>query len=305
MPDCSVIIPTRDRAGMLAQCLDALAHVRFPRGDFEVIVVDNGSRDDTGRRVAAEIARGRLPLRMIAEPREGPSSARNSGVTGAAGKLVVFLDDDALVDPGWLDAFARAAAEHPRAPLQGRVLPRFLGGRPIWLTDAMAAFLGRVDEGVAPGLLRGAMNSADMAVPRDLFLELGGFRNDLGPGGVGMGEDTEFGLRAASSGFAPRYVPGALVHHLIPPDRTTRRAVLRRFHGSGLSQPLIERFDESAPRLALHLARMSVRAALTAALARDGAEQMTALCDLAQRFGRARQILRRPAARCTDPEPRI
>jgi GT2 family glycosyltransferase len=295
--NCSVIIPTRDRAEMLARCLDALAQARAPGGGFEVIVVDNGSRDDTVRRVEAEMARGRLPLRMIAEAREGPSSARNCGVAAAAGALVIFLDDDALVDGGWLEAFARAAAGHPRALMQGRVLPGFPGGRPVWLTDALAAFLGRVDEGPAPGLLRGTMNSANMAVPRDLFVELGGFRSDLGPGGAGMGEDTEFGLRAAARGFPARYVPEAVVDHVIPPERTTRRAVLRRLYGSGLCQPLIERFEESTPRLALHLARMAARRGFDALFARDGAEQMTALCDLAQRAGRARGILRQRRAR--------
>ena len=291
MPDYSIIIPTRDRADILAGCLEALARTRPDAAAFEVIVVDNASRDDTARRVEAEAARGLLPLRVICEPRQGPSHARNAGVAAAKGAWVLFLDDDALAEPGWPEAFARAAAT-ARAPLQGRVLPRFLAERPPWLTDAMAAFLGRVDEGPAPAALRGAMNSANMAVPRDLFLDLGGFRTDLGPGGAGMGEDTDFGLRAAARGFTPRYVPDALVHHLVPPERTTRRAMLRRFHLSGLSQPLIERYDESAPRLALHLARMTARTALAAAFARNGADQMTALCDLAQRLGRARGILR-------------
>lgn len=289
MLNFSLIVATRDRAAVLPLFFDAVAELRFPRSGFEVIMVDNSSRDETPGLISAEIARGRFDLRSITEARPGPSHARNLGAESATGRLVLFLDDDVLVDPFLLAAYTAAAASSPI--LQGRVNLRMECPRPVWLTDDMAAFLGQLTEGPLPAPLGGSMRSGNMAVERKVFLDLGGFRTDLGPGGVGMGEDTEFGLRAAARGFSPWYVPDAIVEHLIPPERVTRRAILRRFYRSGLAQPLITRFNDSSFRLALHLLRTGATTAFAAAFARDGAEQMTALCDFAQRCGRARGIL--------------
>ena len=291
-PIFSIIIPTRDHAAWLRGCLDSLAALDGDRSRFEVIAVDNNSRDGTDAALAEEIRRGRLPLRVAREEREGPSHSRNTGVRSSSGKLILFLDDDARVESGWLAAYERCFSAPGCAVVQGRVVPEFMAARPAWLTDELAAFLGRVDEGEAAGPLRGNMNSCNMGVARGAFEAIGGFRTDLGPGGIGMAEDTEFGLRAAEKGFAPVYAPDARARHLVPPERATRRAMVRRCYRSGLSQPVFRAYRESLPRTLGYFARRSVVRLAVAAFTLSGARRMRELCGLAEHAGRVRQIIR-------------
>ena len=208
------------------------------------------------------------------------------------GEFVVFLDDDARVEPGWLAAYEQGFSTPGCAVVQGRVVPEFMAARPAWLTDELAAFLGRVDEGETAGPLRGNMNSCNMGVARGAFEAIGGFRTDLGPGGIGMAEDTEFGLRAAEKGFAPVYSAGAVARHLIPPERATRQAMIRRLYRSGLSQPVFRAYRESLPRTMGYFARRSVVRLAVAAFTLSGARRMRELCGLAEHAGRVRQIIR-------------
>jgi glycosyltransferase involved in cell wall biosynthesis len=292
VPVFSIIIPTRNHAEWLSGCFDSLAALEGDRSRFEVIAVDNNSRDGTKAALAEEVRSGRLPLRAVREEREGPSHSRNTGVRSSTGKFVLFLDDDARVEPGWLAAYERCFSSGGCVVVQGRVVPEFMAARPSWLTDDLAAFLGRVDEGEAAGPLRGNMNSCNMGVARGVFESIGGFRTDLGPGGIGMAEDTEFGLRAAEKGFAPAYEPDALARHLIPPERTTRKAMIRRLYRSGLSQPVFRAYRESLPRTLGYFARRSVVRLAVAAFTLSGARRMRELCGLAEHAGRVRQLIR-------------
>ena len=288
----SVVIATRDRARFLAGCFAAIARAGFDRDRFELLVVNNASRDATEVVLEGELRRGRLPLRTVDEPRPGLAVARNTGVTKAEGMAVLFLDDDALVAPGWLDAYDRLLRGERRAIVQGRILARFLGARPRWIDDALLPRLTHLDQGGAAGGLRGPLFGANFGVRREVFDTVGLFRTDLGAGAIGLGEDTEFGLRAAGAGFDATYSPAALVHHLVPPERTTRAAFLRRFYRSGLCQPLLREYRESTPRLLMSCVRRSLERLAGAAFAADSARHMSQLCDLAEHLGRVVQIVR-------------
>jgi glycosyltransferase involved in cell wall biosynthesis len=290
-PKFSIIIPTRDHAAWLRGCFDSLAALQADRSRFEVIAVDNASRDGTDAVVAGESRRGRLPLHVVREEREGPSHSRNTGARSSTGQYLLFLDDDARVEPDWLAAYERHFSADC-AVIQGRVLPEFIAARPAWLTDELAAFLGRVDEGDTAGPLRGNMNSCNMGVARGAFEAMGGFRADLGPGAIGMAEDTEFGLRAAEKGFAPLYAPDAVARHLIPPERATRRAMVRRLYRSGMSQPVFRSYPESLPRTIGYFARRSLVRLVVAGFTLNGARRMRELCAVAEHAGRVRQIIR-------------
>src|SRR5688572_297385 len=102
MPAVSVVIPTHNRAGRLAAQLESL-RAQTTR-DFEVIVVDDGSRDGTPEVLAAQIARGGFDLRAIRhDAPQGPATARNAGWQAARAPLVAFTDDDCISHPGWLE----------------------------------------------------------------------------------------------------------------------------------------------------------------------------------------------------------
>jgi len=244
-PAISVIVCTHARPRALARLLDSVAALRLPEGpEWELIVVDNDSRDDTesvARRAAA-----RLPLRYVHEPRRGKSCALNRGVAAARGALIAFCDDDVVLDPEWLAALRRAADEAPEAAWFGaRVLPRWPRGRPRWLSDecypALAGFFAAYDLGEVDRAYRPSDRlpiGAGMAVRRALVEAVGGFREDLGPRGRqrGTGEDTDLIERARARGLRGRYVGRALAWHLIPEERLRLRAFVDYGIGKGINQ---------------------------------------------------------------------
>ena len=95
-PSLSVLIPTYNRAATLRKVLDGLAEQTMPRGEFETVLVDDGSTDGTADTVRQFIAGSGMPLRYIRQTNRGPAAARNAGLAASSGLLVVFLGDDTI-----------------------------------------------------------------------------------------------------------------------------------------------------------------------------------------------------------------
>jgi len=117
--DLSVVIPTRNRASRLSRCLDELKRQTLPSERFEVVIVDNGSTDDSyeaARRMAAA-----MPFRtsVLVEPRRGPAAARNRGTEWARGQRLLFLGDDILASPQLLAEHLAAAESHRDCAILG------------------------------------------------------------------------------------------------------------------------------------------------------------------------------------------
>jgi len=108
-----------------------------------------------------------------------------------------------------------------------------------------------------------------------------------------MGEDTEYGQRARDLGLAIAYVPDALVYHLIPAARTTRRKMIHRFYQSGYSQPLFQPYDAPLFRTLGSYIKTSAMRLGALLFAGEHSRQMKLLCDIAQHSGRVAQILRK------------
>src|SRR5574338_167399 len=132
----TIAICTWNRAPLLAMTLERLCEPDVLTGSCEVIVVDNGSTDATPDVVARY--RDRLPLRTVRESEQGISPARNRALDEAAGAHLIYIDDDVLVGPGWLDAYRTAFRAHPDAGVfGGPIIARFLGTPPSWLVQAL------------------------------------------------------------------------------------------------------------------------------------------------------------------------
>ncbi len=198
-PAISVVIPARDAAATLA---DTLAGLADQRGGppFEVIVVDDGSRDAT-----ASIAQ-RSPVvdRVLALSGAGPGRARNAGAAVARAPRLAFLDADCRPAPGWLAAGHRALGHADLALGETRPRPDRRGG-PFDRTVAVS--------GLSP-----LFEAANLFISRGLFEQLGGFEHWLGPrGGKELGEDVWLGWRARRAGARIVACPDALVHHEVFP----------------------------------------------------------------------------------------
>lgn len=242
----SVVICTRDRADLLRDALDSLRGLGDPGVPYEVVVVDNGSHDRTPEVVEAAAAASPVPLRYLHEARGGLSAARNTGIREARGESIAFIDDDVRVDPGWLAAFARAFERYPADFLGGRVLPRWGAPRPTWLPDARTrgeiwGAIALFDYGDEARPLAKPLG-ANMAFRRATIAAMGGFREDLGRDGASLkGQEVPellARLRTAG-GRGGWYVPEAVVHHWVPPDRLTRAYFRRWFYWKGISRAAV------------------------------------------------------------------
>lgn len=212
----SVVVCTRDRPDDLAHCLDALALQDHPA--FEVIVVDNASRDARTRHVA-----DRPHVRYVREERPGLDWARNRGVEVARFGIVAFTDDDARPDPGWLSAIARAFAAPAIDAVTGLVAPAELETRAQCLFEDVYGGMGK---GYRPRLhCRRGMRQrfaphvygtgCNMAFRRSVLFELGGFDPALDAGTLaGGGGDIDMFQRLIERGGALLYRPDALVRHV-------------------------------------------------------------------------------------------
>lgn len=214
MLDISLIIATRNRAKLLGLTLDSLMGQAPEGASWEVIVVDNGSRDET-KSVVNNAGRN-LPVVYIHEPAQGQNRARNAALEVARGKLLVFTDDDVEVAPGWLGELYRASRQFVKYNIFcGPIIPDFPDGTPDWLKDhefatvAFNRFLYDVPEGPVPVL----PYSPNMAI-RASALEGMSFCEEIGPNGksYAMGSETELLLRLQERGERVVYVPSAIVN---------------------------------------------------------------------------------------------
>ncbi|HZU11823.1 MAG TPA: glycosyltransferase family A protein [Chloroflexota bacterium] len=185
-PAISVIVPTRNRARLLERLLASLREVAYP--DWEVIVVDDGSTDDTAAVTARARAAG-LPVRYLYQSWAKMGAARNLGQAHARGEILAFTDDDCVVRPGWLQALAAAFERSPQAVgVQGRTVTE---------RAAMTPFTRQIEqlEGGPP------YRTCNIAYRADVVRRLGGFDPHLI-----RGEDVVLGQQALELGpivFAP------------------------------------------------------------------------------------------------------
>ncbi len=223
----TVAICTWNRCDLLRQTLERMTRLSEPAGlSWELVVVNNRSTDATDA-VLAEF-QDRLPLRRVFEPTPGQSNARNAAIHEARGEYVAWTDDDVLVDPAWLGAYAAAFERWPQATFfGGPIEPWFEGEPPAWLRAGIRrveAAYAVLDLGSEPVRLsaRTFPYGANMAVRRQVYEKV---RYDPGlglrPGSSMRSEELALVRHLADSGEEGWWVPGARVTHFIPRARQT------------------------------------------------------------------------------------
>jgi glycosyltransferase involved in cell wall biosynthesis len=238
----SVVVCSRNRAALLDRCLASLAG--SPGLDeAEVIVVDNGSTDETP--AVARRWSSTLPLRYEVEPRTGLSNARNRALDVARAEAIAFLDDDVLVGPGWVHAVRDAFAGSPDVGgVAGRVRLQWPEGRPSWLPESREVWFARLDLGdvARPLADRESPVGANMAVRRTAAAAAGGFDPGLGYAGSRLlgNEEVDFFDRVWRAGYSVAYAPTMTVDHVVEGDRVSRRYLLRRVYSQGRSDVRME-----------------------------------------------------------------
>lgn len=289
--DISVILCTYNRATSLAQALDSLAKSVLPGTvEWEVLVIDNNSRDRTHEVVDDFCARYPGRFRYLFEPQQGKSFALNAGIRATHADILAFVDDDVTVEPSWLHNLTSVLHGGEWAGSGGRILPvpGFLP--PRWLAlrgprNLGVALCAQFDLGTTPGELRDAPFGTNMAFRREVFDKFGDFRGDLGPSSnETRNEDTEFGRRLMAAGERLYYAPSAIVYHEIHPDRLRKQFFLKWSfdHGRGAI-----REHGTIPETAdiLHLLGRSLRTALASVLSLDPQRRFYRRCMLWRNVG--------------------
>ena len=216
----SIILCTRDRAMGLRQMLATLGKAGVPSGwRVEVIVVDNASTDDT-----AIVARGaKLPnmaVRYLFEARKGKGHALNAALAQARGEFILFTDDDVLPAEDWVEQVVSALRNDGCDAVTGQITlsPHLL--RP-WLTPMQRWWLASSQDAQLHEGSR-ELIGANMGFHRSVLERVPAFDPELGPGGLGLGEDTLLGWQLVEAGFKVGYAPKASVIHQLDASRLRR-----------------------------------------------------------------------------------
>ncbi len=205
----SIVIATKDRASYVEHALASLEH-QIAAPSFEVIVVDNGSTDDTKAVTERQAARTAYPVHYVYEPEPNRGKARNAGIRAASGFIVVFVDDDVQIPPGFLAAH-EAAHSSTNLVVNGPILN-----------------VGGYDDRPKPSAAnysRAFLCTCNVSVPKHALDAVGGFDENFHLYGW---EDTELGVRLREAGMRWKFAWDAYIWHIKPPNENTLEVETRK-----------------------------------------------------------------------------
>ena len=239
--EISVIIPTYNRATMLVDAILSLASQDFESSQFEILVVDNNSRDNTKEVVEkSQAEHPSMQIRYISETRQGDYYARNTGAKYAKGKYLVFTDDDALFDANYLSVIFDLFQKYPLVGVVGtRIAIKWEGGSPNKWVKPYQFLLGEDSQNERGYQIYSEgryVNNGSLAIKRDLYISVGG--NNPGQVGDYLVGDAEYGLYKK---IQKLHIPVAFTddvtmwHRQIVGKNDTMADIQRRMENFGIS----------------------------------------------------------------------
>lgn len=266
----TVAIVTRNRANLLRECLESLSLQRAS-SDWRVIVVDNGSDDDTFA-VASTFAAADPRFGVVVEPQPGASRARNRAAHEAATPYLLFVDDECTFPDGYVERACALVREREPACFGGPVHARFAAQppRPAWYKDVYGAF-SLPENNPSGGPPR--LSAGNLGAHREALLAVGGFPESFGPTGNRMVYGEENAVIAAMwrryGSEAVIYDAGLINRHLVRPEKYRWATIFRESFSRGVARGRLkahgfgEPDDASAPGPASHGRRGAVPRVLT------------------------------------------
>jgi glycosyltransferase involved in cell wall biosynthesis len=227
----TVLIATYNGAKTLPEVLKAYCALEPPDRGWKLVIVDNGSTDDTKEIIAA--FHHRLPLTYLYEPKQGKNAALNTGLSNLSGDLIVLTDDDVLPQPDWLRQLRVAADSEPAFSIfGGPILPKWECPPDDWIfawvpLGPTFTLLDSLEEGpISPRLIFGP----NMTVRADVFQSGYRFDEAIGPKGpdYAMGSEAEFLRRLGKAGCKAWHCKKAVVAHIIRTLQMNKEWVLAR-----------------------------------------------------------------------------
>lgn len=242
--ELSIIISTYNNAASLLRTLDSVAKQDYDKKEWECVIVNNNSTDDTAARVAAFIKEhSDLNIRLVEESQQGLSFARNRGIAESKGRFVAFIDDDETINEGFVSAYIDVFHNHGAFVAAGALKVCYDSKRPKWMshyTEKMIANPFDLGNSVVTITKSVTPTGGNMAFNRDVFNLYGNFDTDLGRKGGELfgGEENDIFARIRDLGERVFYVPQAIAYHHIADRKLTPEYFDKLSYGVGVSKRL-------------------------------------------------------------------
>jgi len=225
MAKVSVIVCVYNDESYIGACIESLLRQTYPKDQYEIIVVDDGSTDGTAQ-IVNQIVRSYSIVAYIYQENKGPSRARNRGIEMATGEFVAFIDSDCEAVPDWLERLIGCFAEGV-ASVGGMQFGHPQDNEFAKKVDAFLRAVGIIGDYVKPHReLREVSHNAscNSSYRASLIREVGGFRDGLFPG-----EDVDLDRRLRDKGYKILFTPHAVVYHHRPDNRQKWHRMLLRY----------------------------------------------------------------------------
>ncbi len=244
----SVVVCTYNRSDLLKSCLHSLNEQTINRNQYEVIIVDNNSTDQT-EEVADSFTKQYINFRYCKELKQGLSHARNRGYKEACGKYVAYVDDDCKLPEQWLAVAKEIIDKVSPSVLGGPFFPFYLTPKPLWFRDEYES--GQyIKSNVAHVLQQNEyLSGGNIFFQRVLLESLEGFDVNLGMSGKKMAYGEETALQKRIRNTKPDaliyYAPNLYAYHLVRPEKMVFKSIVRQRFTNGRYRWLVLQCDSS------------------------------------------------------------
>lgn len=227
----TVALCTHNHADRLVRTLGDLLALALPRAPWELVIIDNASKDETPELLSRYPWPAGWSVRVIREEKLGLSNARNRAIQEAYGEYLIFIDDDETPDTDWLCAYERLIESRQPDAFGGRIRVLFEDARPAWLQDDLLGFLGELNRFDSITPLTAPSTSfygGNFGFRKSVIGRLGGFDATLGRKGTDNtgGEEVDFYRRLLAAGYKVWWTPEAVIYHRIQAAKLSRRYFL-------------------------------------------------------------------------------
>lgn len=239
----SIIVCTYNRALVLRDLLNSLLDQTLSSEQYEIVVVDNASTDNT-KQIVENYCIQYPSIRYIYEPHQGLSNARNRGVREASAEVIAFIDDDAIADRHWAEEMYGIFELDPAVgAVGGKINLLWLIEKPAWLNTDPGLGFGHFDLGQETKTIcfPVAPLGGNCSIRRSIFEKVGGFATNLGRKGNNLlsGEESEFFYRMSLLHSKVMYHPKAIVAHKVMTHRISRTWILKRNFAGGVTSAIV------------------------------------------------------------------
>ena len=236
----SIIICSYNRASYISDALTSLYNQSSELDNFEVIIVDNNSTDNTKEVYAAwRQANVNGQFNFISENQQGASFARNTGAAIAKGEWVCFMDDDAVATADYVKNIIKHIQDQPFiVGFGGRIIPKYIPAEPKWMSYYVSSLVGNFDYAPTACAFENGKYplESNMIVKKSVYDQIGGFNVNL-PGVVGTlrigGEGKELFYKILALGHKIYYDPSICIHHVVEVKKLTSEYMYRVASGIG------------------------------------------------------------------------